>query len=137
MDLGVPPPKEAAMNTNAVESVTTRRGTRRASFVCAMIVAGVAPCWLPTARACDQAGAGTALEASAAPDQAAPGGPAMRAHIDPATGKLGAPPAGESNAAAPVVAPAAAGAPRQEPLPGGGFKVDTRYRVLQSAEGSN
>jgi hypothetical protein len=126
------------MNTNTARSITTRRATHRASFVCAMIVAGVARCWsLPAAQACDQVGAGTALEASAAPDQAAPGGPAMRAHIDPATGKLAAPPAGESNAAAPVVAPAAAGAPRQEPLPGGGFKVDTRYRVSQSAEGSN
>jgi hypothetical protein len=125
------------MDTDAAKSGSTRRGTRGAWFFCAMIVAGVAPCWpLPAARACDEVGAGTGLEASAATDQAAPGGPAMRAHIDPATGKLAVPPAGESNAAAPAVGSAAPGAPRQEPLPGGGFKVDTRYRVLQSGEGS-
>jgi hypothetical protein len=126
------------MNANTAKSGSTRRGTRRAWLVCAMIVAGVAPCWpLPAARACDEVGAGTALEASAATGQPAPGGPAMRVHIDPATGRFAAPPAGESSAPAPVVGSAPAGAPRQEPLPGGGFKVDTRHRVLQSAEGSN
>jgi hypothetical protein len=126
------------MDNNVTKSGSPRRGTRGAWFACAMILAGVAPCWpLPSARACDEVGAGTALEASAATDQAAPGGPAMRAHIDPVTGKLVAPPAGEASAAAPAVAPAPAGAPRQEPLPGGGFKIDTRHRVLQSAEGSN
>jgi hypothetical protein len=62
--------------------------------------------------------------------EATPGG--MRVHIDPATGRFVPPPRG---AAVPQPAPAAPPPPmRQEAVPGGGFKLDTRGRLLHAVE---
>lgn len=92
--------------------------------------------WRPVVWGCDE-DAGAAPGASAATSPVGAGGTGMRVHIDPATGTFVPPPAGEADTPAAVVGPAPAGPVRQEPVPGGGFKVETRRRVLQSTEGSD
>ncbi len=112
-----------------------RRGSRGVWLACTTLAVGVALCGpARVARGCDADGAGAAFQVNAATGGTESGGPAMRAHVDPATGKLVAPAAGEV-APAELVGGTPAQPVRQEPVPGGGFKVDMPRRVLQS-EGS-
>ena len=99
----------------------------RLILVTATMLALLAPRIVATARACDATDTNAAQEngqpaesQSQAQPQAAAG---MRVAIDPATGQYTDAPVSPAQAAENMVAPAPQPVP--EPLPGGGYKLDT------------